>query len=101
MQLFGQPLEKKLRYLFIECNTISCTFYLDEIKRITSTEIHTIDISSPEHILDKAIRNADVIVTITDLTETVKRFAEPAKKTVISVGSSNDVSLLLNMLRPQ
>jgi GntR family transcriptional regulator len=75
---------------------------LDEIKRITSAEIHTIDVSSsPENILIEAIHNADVIVTRADLAEKVKRFADAAQKTVISVGSSNDVSLLLNMLRPQ
>jgi hypothetical protein len=68
---------------------------------MSSVEIHTIDISTPENILNKAIRNADVVVTITEMAETVKRFAEPVKKTVISVGSSSDVALLLNMLRPQ
>lgn len=99
MQLFGQPLKRKLRYLFIECKVSSCIFYLDEIKRMTSAEIHTIDVSSPENILIEAIHNADVIVTRADLAEKVKRFADAAQKTVISVGSTNDVSMLLNMIR--
>ncbi|MFP3846227.1 GntR family transcriptional regulator [Priestia filamentosa] len=100
MQLFGQPLKRKMRYLFIECKIASCTFYLDEIKRMTSAEIDTIDISeSSEHILIEAIQNANVIVTRSDLAENVKRFADAASKTVISVGSTNDLSLLLNMLR--
>ncbi|WP_322552604.1 GntR family transcriptional regulator (plasmid) [Priestia megaterium] len=102
MQLFGQPLKRKIRYLFIECKVSSCTFYLDEIKRMTSAEIHTIDVSvSPENILIEAIHNADVIVTRSDLAERVKKFADAAQKTVISVGSTNDVSLLLNMIRGQ
>ncbi|MDQ1002854.1 GntR family transcriptional regulator [Neobacillus niacini] len=102
MQLFGQPLKRKLSYLFIECKVSSCIFYLDEIKRMTSADIHTIDVSSsPENILIESIHNADVIVTRADLAEKVKRFADAAQKTVISVGSTNDVSLLLNMLSPQ
>ncbi|MFC7686658.1 GntR family transcriptional regulator [Ureibacillus sp. GCM10028918] len=101
MQLFGQPLKRKLSYLFIECKVSSCIFYLDEIKRMTSADIHTIDVSStPENILIESIHNADVIVTRADLAEKVKKFADAAKKTIISVGSTNDVSLLLNMLRP-
>lgn len=99
MQLFGQPLKRELRYLFIECKVSSCIFYLDEIKRMTSAEIHTIDVSSSENILVEAIDSADVIVTRVDLAEKVRRFADAAKKTVISVGSTNDVSLLLNMIR--
>jgi GntR family transcriptional regulator len=102
IQLFGQPLERKMRYLFIECNVRSCIFYLDEIKRVTSAEIHTIDVSSSsKDILIEAIHNADVIVTRTDLAEKVKTIADGAQKTVITVGSTNDVSLLLNMLRTQ
>jgi GntR family transcriptional regulator len=101
MQLFGQPLKRKLRYLFIECKVSSCIFYLDEIKRMTSAEIYTIDVSSsPENTLIDAIHNADVIITRSDLAEKVKRYADAAEKTVISVNSTNDVSLLLNMLRP-
>ncbi|WP_080848254.1 GntR family transcriptional regulator [Cytobacillus gottheilii] len=101
MQLFGQPLERKLRYLFIECKVNSCIFYLDEIKRMTSAEIDTIDVSSSsENNLIEAISNADVIVTRTDFAERIQKFASPAQKTVITVGSTNDVSLLLNMLRP-
>ncbi|MGN7941480.1 MULTISPECIES: GntR family transcriptional regulator [Bacillaceae] len=100
MQLFRQPLNRKRRYLFIECKESSCTFYLDEIKRMTSAEIESIDVSElPENILIKAIHNADVIVTRSDLAEKVKKFADEAQKTVISVGSTNDVSLLLNMIR--
>ncbi|WP_262679383.1 GntR family transcriptional regulator [Paenibacillus sp. J5C2022] len=101
MQLFGQPLEKKLKYLFIECKSISCVFYLDEIKRMTSAEIEVIDTSSPEDVLHQAVHRADVIVTVSDLAEKVKKFVEPVNKKVISVGSSNDVTLLFNMLRPQ
>lgn len=100
VQLFGQPLEKKLRYLFIECKTKSCVFYLDEIKRMAAANVQTVDTSSPENIFKEAIRNADVIVTRGDLAEKVKKLADIEQKTVISVGSTNDVSLLLNMLRP-
>lgn len=100
MQLFGQPLKREMRYLFIECKVSSCIFYLDEIKRMTTAQIDTIDVSeSPETILIEAIHNADVIVTRSDLAEKVKKFADAAQKTVISVGSTNDVSLLLNMIR--
>jgi GntR family transcriptional regulator len=100
MQLFGQPLKREMRYLFIECKLSSCIFYLDEIKRMTSAAIDTIDVSeSPENILIDAIHNADVIVTRSDLAEKVKKFADASQKTVISVGSTNDVSLLLNMIR--
>lgn len=102
MQLFGKPLKRKLSYLFIECKVSSCIFYLDEIKRMTSAEIHTIDVSSsPENDLMEAIHNADMIVTRVDLAEKVKTFADVAHKKVISVGSTKDVSLLLNILRPQ
>ncbi|WP_144028917.1 hypothetical protein [Paenibacillus tyrfis] len=100
VQLFGQPLEKKLRYLFIECKTQSCVFYLDEIKQMAAPNVHTIDMSSPEDIFKEAIRNADVIVTRADLAKNVKMLTDIEQKTVISVGSTNDVSLLLNMLRP-
>jgi GntR family transcriptional regulator len=102
MNLFGQPMKQSLHYLFVECKVSSCIFYLDEIKRITSANIHTIDMSSStENALIEAINNADVIVTRADLAEKVKRFADAAQKTVISVGSTNDVSLLLNMIRHQ
>ncbi|MCI2256481.1 GntR family transcriptional regulator [Domibacillus sp. PGB-M46] len=99
MKLFGQASKKNLRYLFVECKLSSCVFYLDEIKRITSADIHTIDMSSTENALMEAIRTADIIVTRADLAEKVKKFANAAQKTVISVGSTNDVSLLLNMIR--
>ncbi|PCD05030.1 hypothetical protein CMV16_25855 [Peribacillus simplex] len=69
---------------------------------MTSAEIHTINVSvSPENILIEAIHHADVIVTRSDMDERVKKFADAAQKTVISVGSTNDVSLLLNMIRQQ
>ncbi|SFF45057.1 DNA-binding transcriptional regulator YhcF, GntR family [Paenibacillus algorifonticola] len=100
IQLFSQPLAKRLRYLFIECRTISCVFYLDEIKRMTLAEIDVVDTSSPEEVLQKAIRQADVIVTVSELAEKVQEFVKPANKKIISVGSSNDVTLLFNMLRP-
>ncbi|MEM1503717.1 GntR family transcriptional regulator [Domibacillus sp. 8LH] len=100
MKLFGQASKKNLRYLFVECKLSSCIFYLDEIKRMTSADIHTIDVSSSrENALIEAIHDADVIVTRADLAEKVKKFANVAQKTVISVGSTNDVSLLLNMIR--
>lgn len=100
LNLFGQPLKQKLHYLFVECKVSSCIFYLDEIKRMTSADIHTIDMSfSTENALNEAIHNADVIVTRADLAEKVKIFADAAQKTVISVGSTKDVSLLLNMIR--
>ncbi|MCZ8516281.1 GntR family transcriptional regulator [Paenibacillus filicis] len=100
VQLFGQPLKRKPRYLFFECKLSSCFFYLDEIKRITAAEIEKIDISSPEEVRNEAIRRADVIVTTMDLAENVKKFVDAANKKLITVGSANDVSLLLNMLRP-
>lgn len=102
MQLFGQPLKRKTRYLFIECKEKSCIFYLDEIKRMTSADIQSIDVSSSsETLFAEAIQAADVIVTRADLADSVKRFAGAAQKSVVSVGSTNDVSLLLNMLRQQ
>jgi GntR family transcriptional regulator len=100
MQLVGKPLKRERHYLFVECKMRSCIFYLEEIKRMTAAEIHTIDVSAPKSVFTKAARQADVIVTRQDLTETVKKFAETDKQKVISVGSTNDVSLLLNMLRP-
>lgn len=100
MKLFGQPKKQNHHYLFVECKISSCIFYLDEIQRMTSADIHTIDISSStEKALIEAIHNADVIVTRSDIAEKVKPFADAAQKTVISVGSTNDVSLLLNMIR--
>ncbi|MDN4494494.1 GntR family transcriptional regulator [Ureibacillus aquaedulcis] len=100
MQLFGQPLKQERRYLFIECTHIPCTFYLDEIKRMTTASIDKIDISdSTDTTLIEAIHHSDVIVTRFDLVDKVKKFADAAQKTVISVGSTNDVSLLLNMIR--
>lgn len=100
VQLLGQPLEKKLRYLFIECETQSCVFYLEEIKLMAAANVHTIDMSSPENILKEAICTADVIVTRADLAERVRMLTDIEQKTVISVGSANDVSLLLNILGP-
>lgn len=100
VQLFGKRQKKKLRYLFIECKLSSCIFYLDEIKRLTSAEIQSIDVSSlPNEELIQAIHNADVIVTRNDLAEQIRMFIEDTKKTIISVGSTNDISLLLNMIR--
>lgn len=99
-QLLGQPSAKKMRYLFIECKTKSCFFYLEEIKQVSTAEIHTIDISSPENLLRQAMRNSDVIVTIAEMADAVKRFSEPVN-TIITVGSTDDVSLLLNMMRPR
>lgn len=100
VQLFGQPLEKKLSYLFIECKTQSCVFYLDEIKLMAAANVYTIDMSSPENILKEAICTADVIVTRADLAERVRMLADVEQKTIITVGSTNDVSLLLNILGP-
>lgn len=100
VHLFGQHQKRKRRYLFIECKASSCIFYLDEIKRLTSAEIHTIDISSvPNEDLIQAVQQADVIITRSDLAEQMRTFVDDAQKTVISVGSTNDVSLLLNMIR--
>jgi len=100
VQLFDQPLEKKLRYLFIECKTQSCVFYLDEIKLMAAANVYTIDMASPENILKEAIHTADVIVTRADLAERVRVLADVEQKTIITVGSTNDVSLLLNILGP-
>lgn len=99
VQLFGKPLKRKPRYLFFECKVSSCFFYLDEIKRATAAEIETVDISAPDDVRDEAIRKADVIVTTLDMADVVKGFADTANKKVITVGSANDVSLLLNMLK--
>ncbi len=100
IQLFGQRSRQTPRYLFIECQASSCIFYLDEIKRLTSAEITTIDISAlPEETFMQEIREADVIVTRSDLAEKMRTFAEEAGKTVITVGSTRDVPLLLNMIR--
>ncbi|MEN1969431.1 hypothetical protein WMZ97_15315 [Lentibacillus sp. N15] len=101
MQLFGRPLQRKRSYLFVECKTSSCVFYLDEIKRLTSAEIHKIDVNTTKNTFMKATNNADVIITRMDLVETVKKFADPNQKKIVSVGSANDVSLLLNILRPE
>ncbi|MEK4438950.1 GntR family transcriptional regulator [Paenibacillus sp. FSL K6-2862] len=98
VQLFGQPLEKKLKYLFIECKTISCVFYLDEIRRVSPADIQTIDISSTEENLRQAILDADVVITVNDLAPQINQFVEASNKSVITVGSSCDVQLLLNML---
>lgn len=100
VQLFGQPLAKKTRYLFFECRNSACIFYLDEIKRITEAEIDTIDIFAPEDVRNEAMRKADVIVTTQDLAPKVRKFVGSMPTPVITVGSTNDVSLLLNMLRP-
>lgn len=98
--MFGQHQKRKRRYLFIECKASSCIFYLDEIKRLTSAEIHTIDISSvPNEDLIQAVQKADVIITRSDLAEQMRTFIDDAQKTVISVGFTNDVSLLFNMIR--
>ncbi|NGZ74811.1 GntR family transcriptional regulator [Saccharibacillus alkalitolerans] len=100
MQLFGQRRNRQPRYLFVECKDSSCVFYLDEIKRLTSAEIRSMDLSSlTEEEAIAAIRGADVIVTRSDLAERLKKFADDAGKTVITVGSTRDVPLLLNLVR--
>ncbi|OWA34411.1 hypothetical protein B9G55_19090 [Saccharibacillus sp. O16] len=100
VQLFGQRRKAAPRYLFIECTDSSCVFYLDEIRRLTSAEIRSLDISllSESEAMD-AIRESDVIVTRSDLAEKMKKFADEAGKTIISVGSTRDVPLLLNLVR--
>ncbi|MEJ8306713.1 GntR family transcriptional regulator [Saccharibacillus sacchari] len=100
IQLFGQKEKHLPRYLFIECKASSCIFYLDEVRRLTSSEIRTIDISSlSDEAFMQAIHEADVIVTRSDLAEKMKKIADDAGKTVITVGSTRDVPLLLNMIR--
>ncbi|OWR32987.1 hypothetical protein CDO73_00310 [Saccharibacillus sp. O23] len=100
VQLFGQRPKKKPRYLFIECRDSSCVFYLDEIRRLTSAEIRSVDISAlPEEDAIQAIRESDIIVTRSDLAEKMKTFADEAGKTIITVGSTRDVPLLLNLVR--
>lgn len=100
VQLFGERQQRQPRYLFIECKDRSCIFYLDEIKRLTSADVQSADISSlSEKEVTQAIGAADVIVTRSDLAENLQRFAENAGKTIISVGSTRDVSLLLNLVR--
>jgi len=100
LQLFGQPSKRSARYLFVECKISSCTFYLDEIKRMTSAKIRSIDLStSTEEMLTTAIHHADIIVTRSDIAEKLKEWKNIDEKSVISVGSTNDVSLLLNMIR--
>lgn len=99
MKLFGQPSNKKLHYLFVECKVSSCVFYLEEIRRMTTAAIHVVDLTSmTEHELSEAINNADVIVTRADIAVKIKSFIDATQKKLISVGSTNDVSLLLNML---
>lgn len=101
IQLFGQPLKRERRYLFVECKMSSCIFYLDEIKRMTSAEIHKIDVSTSKNALMKSLQDADVIITRSDIAENLKSYINDDRKKVISVGSTNDVSLLLEMLVPQ
>jgi len=98
IQLFDQPRKRKQRYLFVECKVSSCVFYLNEIKRMTSAEINEIDVSSPKDDLMTAIDHADIIVTRTDFAEIVRGFVNDDRKKVISVGDTNDVSLLLEMM---
>ncbi len=79
MQLFGQSLKQKMCYLFIECKASTCIFYLDEMKRMTSAEIYTIEVFElQEHTTNEAIQDADVIVTHSDLVDKVKEFADTA-----------------------
>lgn len=100
VQLFGERRKPQPRYLFIECTDSSCIFYLDEIKRLTSADVQSVDISSlSEEEVTRAIRAADVIVTRADLAEKLQRFADEAGKRIISVGSARDVPLLLNLVR--
>ncbi|AWB46073.1 hypothetical protein DCC85_19130 [Paenibacillus sp. CAA11] len=100
VQLFDQRPKGKQRYLFIECKDASCMFYLDEIKKLSYAEIQTIDVSSSsDEALIRAVEEADVIVTRSDLAERMKKIVDHAQKTVISVGSTEDISLLLNMTR--
>lgn len=101
IQLFGQPLKRERRYLFVECKMSSCIFYLDEIKRMTSAEIHKIDVSISKNALMKSLDDADIIITRSDIAENLKSYINDDRKKVISVGSTNDVSLLLEMLVPQ
>ncbi|WP_217984672.1 GntR family transcriptional regulator [Terribacillus saccharophilus] len=100
IKLFGQPMERKSRYLFVECKVSACVFYLDEIKKMTDAEIVTIDVSSTSvKELNEEIGLADIVVTRADLYDKVKSFSKDDQKTIISVGSTKDVSLLLKMLR--
>ncbi|CAM4364333.1 GntR family transcriptional regulator [Saccharibacillus endophyticus] len=100
VQLFGERQQRKPRYLFIECKDSSCIFYLDEIKRLTSADVQSLDISSlSEEDAIRAIGAADVIVTRSDLAEKLQKFADEAGKTIITVGSTRDVPLLLNLVR--
>lgn len=100
VQLFGERRQPQPRYLFIECTDSSCIFYLDEIRRLTSADVQSVDISSlSEEEVTRAIRAADVIVTRADLAEKLQRFADEAGKRIISVGSARDVPLLLNLVR--
>ncbi|MDF2963697.1 MAG: GntR family transcriptional regulator [Paenibacillus sp.] len=99
-QLFDNTIKKPATYLFIECKKNSCHFYLEEVKRVTSAVIETIDIDAPEDELLASIRRADVIVTTLDRVDRVKSLQGVANKPVITVGDSKDVSLLLNILRP-
>lgn len=98
IQLFGQPLKKERRYLFVDCQMSSCIFYLDEIKRMTSAEIHKIDVSTSKDLLMQSLQEADVIITRSDIAENLKSYINDERKKIISVGSTNDVSLLLEML---
>lgn len=97
-QLFGAKHEKKKRYLFIECKTMACLFYLEEIQRRSSADIQSIDISSPDEELFQAIQKADVVVTVNEMTEVVKKKAGSSETKIISVSSSQDVTLLFDML---
>ncbi|KQX64689.1 MULTISPECIES: GntR family transcriptional regulator [unclassified Paenibacillus] len=100
LQLYGKPVKTHSTYLFVECKVQSCYFYLDEIVKNTSAEIQTIDIDAPEHELLDSIRRADVIVTTSERGDRVRNLSGAAGKTIITVGDPNDVSLLLNLIRP-
>ncbi|WP_176470224.1 GntR family transcriptional regulator [Terribacillus saccharophilus] len=100
IKLFGQPMVKRSRYLFVECKISACVFYLDEIKKMTDAEIISIDVNSTSvEELNEEINRADIVVTRADLYDKVKGFSQDDHKTIISVGSTKDVSLLLKMLR--
>ncbi|SES02738.1 hypothetical protein SAMN04487944_11598 [Gracilibacillus ureilyticus] len=65
---------------------------------MATAEIDTIDVQeSSKDIVIQSIHDADVIVTRSDLAEKLKELVDVSQKKIISVGSTNDVSLLLNM----
>lgn len=97
-QLAEQIKKQKKRYLFIECKKSACVFYLNKIKELTTAAIDEIDVSSSKEDLLDSIQKADVIITRTDLAERVSEFINNDQKKIVSVGDTNDVSLLFEML---